>query len=249
MSTKILTNIDMTGQEIQDLHLQELASDPTDATSRIYYNTTDNVVKVYNGTAWVAVGSLDNPLLYKGVIDASTNPDYPAADAGFLYVVSVAGKVGGVSGIDVEVGDWILCNTDGSVSGDQATVGANWDIVQANLLPASETDAGYIEIATQAETDAGTDDARAVTPLKLTTFVANQNIPKKFVDTFGDGALKTFTINHNLETRDAVVEIRQTATPYELVLAAVEFTDANNITISVTGPAPTLDEYTVTVIG
>lgn len=37
--------------------------------------------------------------------------------------------------------------------------------------PASETVAGIAEIATQAETDAGTDDERIVTPLKLKTLV------------------------------------------------------------------------------
>lgn len=36
--------------------------------------------------------------------------------------------------------------------------------------PASETVAGVIEIATAAETTTGTDDTRAITPLKLTTF-------------------------------------------------------------------------------
>ncbi|RLD56517.1 MAG: hypothetical protein DRI97_07285, partial [Bacteroidetes bacterium] len=92
----------------------------------------------------------NNALVYKGVIDCSTNPDYPAADAGDLYVVSVAGKIGGASGVNVEVGDWLLCNTDSTATGDHATVGANWDIVQTNIDgavtgPASSTD-GYFAI-------------------------------------------------------------------------------------------------------
>jgi hypothetical protein len=37
------------------------------------------------------------------------------------------------------------------------------------FLPASETAKGFVELATQAETDTGTDDATAVTPLKLKT--------------------------------------------------------------------------------
>jgi len=37
------------------------------------------------------------------------------------------------------------------------------------FLPASETAKGFVELATQVETDAGTDDQRAVTPLKLKT--------------------------------------------------------------------------------
>lgn len=77
-----------------------------------------------------------NALVYKGVIDCSANPDYPAADAGFLYVVSVAGKIGGASGIDVEVGDMVICNTDGTASGNQATVGQYWNIIQKNIVGA-----------------------------------------------------------------------------------------------------------------
>jgi hypothetical protein len=71
-----------------------------------------------------------NALVYKGVIDCSGNPNYPAADAGNVYIVSVAGKIGGSSGIVVNVGDMCLCNTDSTPSGDQATVGAYWNVIE-----------------------------------------------------------------------------------------------------------------------
>lgn len=64
----------------------------------------------------------------KGVIDCSGNPNYPAGTAGDFYVVSVAGKIGGASGLDVYVKDLILCITD-NAGGDQATVGDKWDII------------------------------------------------------------------------------------------------------------------------
>lgn len=69
----------------------------------------------------------------KGVIDCSANPNYPAADAGWTYRVSVAGKIGGASGVNVEAGDILLCLTDGTVSGNQATVGASWGVIQVNI--------------------------------------------------------------------------------------------------------------------
>ncbi len=77
---------------------------------------------------------LTSALVYKGVIDCSANPNYPAADAGHMYIVSVAGKIGGASGITVDIGDSLICKTDASASGDQATVGANWNVVQSNIL-------------------------------------------------------------------------------------------------------------------
>lgn len=72
-------------------------------------------------------------LVYKGVINCSTNPNYPAGDKGHVYKVSVAGKIGGASGITVEAGDMVICNTDSTASGTQATVGSKWDIIQNNI--------------------------------------------------------------------------------------------------------------------
>jgi len=93
---------------------------------------TQNAVKVYADNL---LGNA-NALVYKGTIDCSTNPDYPAGDAGWMYIASVAGKIGGASGTDVEVGDMIICNTDGTVSGNQATVGQYWNVIQKNIVGA-----------------------------------------------------------------------------------------------------------------
>lgn len=50
-----------------------------------------------------------------------------------IYLVSIAGRIGGPAGIVVSVGDMMYCKVDGSPSGDQATVGANWDILEGNI--------------------------------------------------------------------------------------------------------------------
>ena len=107
---------------------------PTQKAVKAY---ADQLIDAANGT------------VYLGTIDASTNPNYPAADAGHMYVISVSGKIGGVSGEVVEIGDMILCLTDSTASGDQATVGVNWNIVQQNLDgavigPASVTDSNVV---------------------------------------------------------------------------------------------------------
>jgi len=74
----------------------------------------------------------NNNLIYKGTIDCSSNPNYPAANAGYVYIVSVAGKIGGSSGTSVSIGASLLCTVDSSASGDQATVGSNWNIQQSS---------------------------------------------------------------------------------------------------------------------
>ena len=66
-------------------------------------------------------------------IDASQNPNFPAADKGDVYIITTAGRIGGVSGPKVEPGDMLICTVDGSASGDAATVGVNWIVLQSNV--------------------------------------------------------------------------------------------------------------------
>lgn len=103
-------------------------------------------------------------LTYKGAYNASTNT--PALDTGSptlvtgdMYTVTAAGNF---FTVPVEIGDVLIAEVD---SVDTAAV-TDWTIVQANIGGATETAAGYIELATQAEMNTATDDVRAVTPLK-----------------------------------------------------------------------------------
>lgn len=88
----------------------------------------------------VGIGS---PVSFIGLIDCSANPNYPASEKGNFYIVSVAGKIGGASGVTVEAGDGIYCTTTNG-GGTQAAVGAFFSISQANtdgvvIGPASAT--------------------------------------------------------------------------------------------------------------
>ena len=110
----------------------------------------------------------------KGFFDCSTNPNYPAGQSGDAYTVSIGGKIGGAAGEDVEPRDVFYCIND-NPGGDQATVGGDWGIVQSNLVQATEIIAGIAELATQAEVNAGVDDLRIVTALKLKTLLDGRN--------------------------------------------------------------------------
>ena len=52
---KYLVPIDFTENEIQNVGLQKLASDPTGFIGQIIYNSTSNVFKYYNGSSWIAL--------------------------------------------------------------------------------------------------------------------------------------------------------------------------------------------------
>lgn len=80
----------------------------------------------------------------------------------------------------------------------------------------------------------------------LTTQIGNKT--DKFVKVIGDGANKEFTVNHNLNTQDVIVSVKENTAPFSQVLADVELTDENNVKINF-AKAPEQDKYKVIVIG
>ena len=137
----VLSNVD----DVQQMPLSYLDTDVTLAANSDTKVPSQKASKTYIDLLLAA----NDAMVYKGVIDCSANPNYPAADAGHTYRISVAGKIGGASGVVVEAGDLILCINDSTASGDQATVGIYWNIVQVNIDgavigPASSVDSNLV---------------------------------------------------------------------------------------------------------
>jgi hypothetical protein len=57
MPTKnyILSNLDLDLNQLLKAKLENLATDPANSESRLYYNTTIKKVKYFNGTVWLTV--------------------------------------------------------------------------------------------------------------------------------------------------------------------------------------------------
>lgn len=162
---------------------------------------TENGIYIWNGAAVAATRSLDGTDVNE-LKNAIVTVD-SGTSAGVTYrQITVAGVIGTAN---------IIWNTFGTAA-----------------AAASETVSGIAEIATQAETDAGTDDLRIVTPLKLKTspFAA-----KRFASTFGDGTATQYTITHNLNSQDVVVSIRLATGTFAEVICDVEMTTVNSITV------------------
>ena len=187
---------------------------------------TQKAVKAYADSL---IGAND-AMVYKGVIDASTNPNYPAGDKGDTYKVSVAGKVGGASGVNVQVGDMVICTTDGSSVGDQATVGSNWNVIQSN-----------VEYATLGEAEAKSDAGKIITPSVLTNFT----LKKTF--TIGDGSATSIACTHSLGTKDVTVQVRDASTD-AIVECDVVNTSTTVTTLSF-AVAPASNAIKVVIIG
>lgn len=89
-------------------------------------------------TAFVAAAVADAEaglLDFIGNLDCSANPNYPSASKGDAYYVTDAGKVGGASGVSVDVGDVVVAKAN-NAGGNEATVGTDWFVLEHNLAGA-----------------------------------------------------------------------------------------------------------------
>jgi len=82
----------------------------------------------------------------------------------------------------------------------------------------------------------------------LTLDSANGYGVRKLAFNVGNGTLLTYTINHNIGSRDINVQVYENASPFAQVEVDVEHTDSNNILIGFS-TAPTTDQYRVIIVG
>jgi hypothetical protein len=116
----------------------------------------------------------------------------------------------------------------------------------ASVVPlASETTAGRVELATQAETDTGSDDQRAITPLKLSTWSGRT---KRYTADIGDGSATSFTLTHNLNTRALNVTVYRNSGNYDEIECEVRHTSTSALTLLFTAP-PISNQFTAVVAG
>lgn len=137
-------------------------------------------------------GLVSTPLNYKGGYNASTNtPDLDVSPTGVslgdMYTVTAAGAF---FTENVQIGDVLIAEVDSA-----AALG-DWTIVEANQQPASETVAGYVRLATIAETNTGTDNTIAVTPDGLDGWTGSAQVVT--VGTLSAGSITTTFGNINI---------------------------------------------------
>ena len=235
-----------------DTHLADATKHRVINDAAVAGNTTDlfsadkilSLINTVNST-------ISGALIYKGGYDAATNA--PLLDAtpiagiktGWTYVVTTAGTFFAEG---VQVGDMIIAKQD------SPTLATHWTVVNKNIpdiIAASESAQGIIEIATTAEVTTGTDDTRAITPLKLKQNLgttATLTLVRKFTQTIGDGSALTYAVTHGLNTAAATVSVRRTLTPFDEVECEVVVTSAAVVTFNF-NVAPSAAQYTVTIMG
>lgn len=114
----------------------------------------DGTIVQFGGGALQIVGNLD-PM--------GGNINYPAANAGDIYIFISAGTIGAPP-VEVEAGEMLLCVTN---TAGGAGAGADFVIYQINIQYATTVVAGIVRLVTQAQIEGGVDAEAAVTTNQL----------------------------------------------------------------------------------
>tara|TARA_R110002095_G_scaffold1706_1_gene8277 strand:- start:36 stop:1943 length:1908 start_codon:yes stop_codon:yes gene_type:complete len=92
MAIKFLDNIDLVNNQLTNVSLQQLSNDPSGFEGQIIYNTTSNVLKYYDGSAWIGLdGSGDISAVVAG------NGLTGGGDVGSVTLTALAVAGGGIS--------------------------------------------------------------------------------------------------------------------------------------------------------
>jgi hypothetical protein len=197
---------------------------------------TSSAVKSYIDTNIGGLGNLEGGWnASSGTFPVGSTP-VAGTKKGDYWYVTVAGTTGGVT---FNVGDVIIAEIDNA----STTNAADWVQLEVNRDQATETVLGVSRIATQAETNTGTNDTAYITPLKLVTYL--NNAVGGYSANVGNASATSFTLTHNLGTRDVIVLIYDNST-YEQVYADVVMTSTSVVTVSF-ATAPALNAYRVVI--
>lgn len=191
----------------------------------LVYDTTLNSLQAWNGTAWQNANPTGaGGMAFKGTIAASAaQPSGPVS--GDMYVFSSAGTTSWTPSAIVAVGDAVLYD------------GTTWDYLEKNASTASSTVEGIIQLATQAEVNAGVVSAKALTPATIGSIAPDSSTTVRLsrryritgVTLVANTAL---TVTHNLALATASeiqVAVYQGGQEIQVAVAPV---DANSLTIT-----------------
>jgi hypothetical protein len=109
---------------------------------------------------------------------------------------------------------------------------------------------GAIKLATTSGLNVASDLAvgagNGISVLTNTVAIDSTVVVSKYAASVGDGAATSYTVTHNLGTRDVIVTVYDNSSPYAEVITDVAHTTTNTVTIAFS-VAPTSNQYRVVV--
>jgi hypothetical protein len=266
MAKKFLVDLDLNQCELQNPVIQNLGTDPANGIAgQIYYNTVINKCKFFDGTNWVALDPTSGvgAMTFKGTIGTGGTAGSALPTTGVLvgdtYKIVTAGtydgqvcKIGDLFIATATTPTWayVPSGDDTDVTSITAGVGLNTTSADTSTDGGTITSTGTLYLTKTAVTP-GTYQGITVDKYGRVTGASNQGystINKYSVDITGDGATTSFTVTHNLSSRDVIVQVYDGST-YEEVIVDVTRASTSTVTIGLATAPVNAKVYRVVCIG
>lgn len=187
-----------------------------------------------------------NRVLVKNQTDATENG---------IYVVAASGAPARSS--DADTGAEITASFAVFVEEGTVNTDSGWTLTNNGTVTIGTTALAFTQFTGLGQITAGAGLTKTANTLDViggdgitvnadSVVIDRTVVVTKYAANIGNGSATSYTVTHNLNTRDVIVSIYDNASPYAEVMADVEHTTTNSITI-LFSVAPTTDKYRVVV--
>ena len=257
-------SVDLNSQKITNLATPTSA---TDAANKGYVDAAvvgidwKASVRVATTAAVTLATAFENGDVLDGVTLATGNrvlvKDQADGAENGIYTVNASGAPTRATDADTAAevtASFAVFVEEGTVNADSA-----WTLTNNGTVTIGTTALVFTQFTGLGQITAGNGLTKLANTLDVvagTGIIANANdvaidtavVVRKYASNLGDGSATSYTITHNLGTRDVTVALYEVASPYAEVVADVEHATTNTITVKFT-VAPTTDQFRVVVHG
>ena len=224
MAKKVAIQLDLLLNPLLGLVVEQLAGDPTNLLSRLYYNTTVNELRFFDGTSWISAGG--------GSMSA-------AAILTALLTVDGAGSLLDADKLDGNEATAFALSGHGHVAADISDFDAAADARVAVVIDAAP---GTLDTLNELAAALADDPDFSTT---MTNLIAGK--ADTYSEQIGDAVATVFPITHNLGNLEAVATVYEVATGEEIIVD-IKRDSPNQHTVTFAS-APAVNEFEVVLTG